>query len=296
MQLDMTSQVDIAINRAFAYEHLRLITTAKHSKYGSLSSPSDYDMLMEADDSVLTCEDHRLVYKQWQMDRDDALLVHGYFRQNNIGCNDSNPLPKDIQRIIASYHVKSYTPFVLLETIGLLEIEGMNNDRQSNKIAKYKNICKNVLQMSILVFLIAFIFVPDIWVLIFIFTYHSNDLSLDIKRKASTFLLYGCIVHFLALFCLCGNRFIGRVLYLFMFIWCIIGVKLHSESEMNKSSACDKRYADTVINWAVLKLTECFVKVMWSLYYWRMRNVYQSSDYLVKLTHAHGILEALLVL
>eukprot|EP01083_Nonionella_stella_P071018 190428_1 len=54
------------------------------------------------------------VYKQWQLDKKDELLVDGYFRECEI---TTQPLSSDVAFIIASYYTKVQTKGALKRKI-----------------------------------------------------------------------------------------------------------------------------------------------------------------------------------
>eukprot|EP01083_Nonionella_stella_P221319 790822_1 len=75
---------------------------------------SKYNELMMENDALLCYHnEHRIVYKHWEMDPNDELLLSGYTRS----CHKY--LPTDVRNVIRAFcgHLKTFTPSQLLEYI-----------------------------------------------------------------------------------------------------------------------------------------------------------------------------------
>eukprot|EP01084_Bolivina_argentea_P096970 174292_1 len=251
------------------------------------SLSSNYTELMHDDGSVLSRAD-KLIYKQWQMDKTDVLLIDGYFRR----AITSQQLPSEVRQIIISYYFKKYSKLQLRKLINSKQ----RDIKQREKIyKKRKDMCLTVMCCIPLMLIFISLFVaPDIAGFV---VNHFNDCNIEINAVSfgvDKFLLYGCGTHFAAsiiiysvvvgFMCVAENTKILRDRFEYptsivlcftlgmealFFSWGIAGFVMYSQIDMKNSS--EKACANMVLAWGILKILECiaipFLLFVWFLSY-----------------------------
>ena len=80
---------------------------------------------MDMDSSVVSTltPTSKGVYFQWTKDSKDNLLVDGYFRTYIVSARHQDQLPQDINELIASYYLKSYSKRTLKDKMVAIKSE-----------------------------------------------------------------------------------------------------------------------------------------------------------------------------
>eukprot|EP01083_Nonionella_stella_P095423 267894_1 len=210
------------------------------------------------------------IYKQWQMDANDELLIYGYSKTCNI---TEQHLSADILHTIALYYTKRHSKgFLKRKLIGL-------------QIKRPKRSYSLILGALVTIVVFGIWWGADIAGL-FVATNNDCDASIPgesqwVPFSVNTFLLYGCSVHlamelvvlcslfWLLLFaishrhkhhyqhvgyegCLRATVLCFGILFgLLSLSWSIIGCLLYSK--MNQGTAC----ANVTIAWICIRFIEC---------------------------------------
>eukprot|EP01084_Bolivina_argentea_P029769 55249_1 len=252
--------------------------------------------LKEYDGSKLTPQS-KLVYKQWQMDSNNDLIIDGYFRQK---CEmQLSHFPTDIKQIIASYYHKKHSKSKIIKLI-LQRQESIKlaNIRRQQKQQKQGKILDNIkwgLTQSLYVCLVACILLALLGVLFgtdiagLIIASNNNCNLTTTSLTINDFLIYGCSLHLglltfmliCAIFSLhyawdlylndlekiasCAVFSCSFLIYAFCFVWSVIGFVLYQK--MDKKHLSNKQCADMIMSWSVLRIIEFvgapFVCVGW---------------------------------
>eukprot|EP01083_Nonionella_stella_P217750 781537_1 len=128
------------------------------------------------------------VYKQWQFDKTDQILVDGYFRECDI---TTQPLSKDISLTIASYYTKARSKGVLKR-----KIERLQRDKRLKREHQMAATRKCLLIFITLSALLSLICGSDISSLV-IASQYDCDTVLN-THGVNNFLFIGSIVHIVA--------------------------------------------------------------------------------------------------
>eukprot|EP01084_Bolivina_argentea_P065412 119222_1 len=252
-----------------------------------------YINLEQYDGSILTPKSN-LVYKQWQKDSSNDLLIDGYCRRS--GSNKSHEQPKDIKDIIKLYYLKKYSKSEVAELINQRELSMIyKKERRKREIHDIWYAMKCIYFLAIILLLA--VISPDI---VALKISSNNDCNLMksnyINFSVTEWLQCGCIINiiYMSISCVIVTRtidvrcdwapwflIIGSIMCciaLFIFSWSIIGFILYSEMDTNTIS--NKTCSNMVLSWSILRVIESISIpgipfLIWLWFIWVFRNMPQ---------------------
>eukprot|EP01083_Nonionella_stella_P216940 779202_1 len=233
------------------------------NKYNSVDTDvhDDHD-LTDYEPDLLTPKS-KGIWKQWQLDKKDELIVDGYFRECNI---IAQYLPTDIAQTIAAYYTKSQTKGYLQRRMRRYQRWGFKATTPEER--RRQKIQALLLIVFIVILALLFVFGVDVSALLIVNKYDC-DLILNTQNiwfAINDFLFIGSVLHIAAVSLLfvystgvfmCKDR--GRCSYytsmiytwlitLLFIVLGIIGLVLYSQTYVYHPCS------NVLISWIVLKL------------------------------------------
>eukprot|EP01083_Nonionella_stella_P031758 86932_1 len=233
------------------------------NKYNSVDTDvhDDHD-LTDYEPDLLTPKS-KGIWKQWQLDKKDELIVDGYFRECNI---IAQHLPTDIAQTIAAYYTKSQTKGYLQRRMRRYQRWGFKATTPEER--RRQKIQALLLIVFIVILALLFVFGVDVSALLIVNKYDC-DLILNTQNiwfAINDFLFIGSVLHIAAVSLLfvysivvflCKDR--GRCSYytsmiytwlitLLFIVLSIIGLVLYSKTYVYHPCS------NVLISWIILKL------------------------------------------